>query len=278
MDTSTSKDEPPGSRGNERHAPEQEGSRSLPRPEHVEAHILCDSCTRLIANSRIIQEFMGTAEPEDAYTVWKRLRGGPRTELFPHSHALSAIVAAEASASCHLCSILWHKLPQAVVEHGRGFLDAKVDENRSVDHLPVTFVVVSPEPTKADSDDGDPGRRPWDARILLKRYRGNVKNICNCRFCVYLAWVWSWLERGLLTCLMRNQGPLYPAGTSGSAPFLSYSARSEESLATARCWLKDCLEGHSECRLRSAPPDRNSPSKLPTRLIYVGETQGQLTP
>ncbi|KAK1776575.1 hypothetical protein QBC45DRAFT_419239 [Copromyces sp. CBS 386.78] len=130
MDTTTSEDEPPGSREDQSQAFEPEGSKPHPIPNQVEAHILCDACTQLIAKSKIIQEFMGKAEPEDAYTIWKRLKGGPRTEVVPRSHAISSVVGHEANGTCHLCSILWHRLLHDTLEHG-GCLNATVVEDRS---------------------------------------------------------------------------------------------------------------------------------------------------
>ena len=162
----------------ENQAPTQERSKPHPRAEYVEAHILCNSCTQLISKSRLIQEFMGTAEPEDAYTIWKRLKGKPRTEVFPRTHAISSLADHEANDTCHLCSILWHNLPHDSQEHG-GCLNATVVEDRSVDHLPVTFEVV-PNPTDEGSGASGSQQKPRDVRILLKRYRGNTEPLPYC--------------------------------------------------------------------------------------------------
>ncbi|KAH7628018.1 hypothetical protein B0T09DRAFT_402866 [Sordaria sp. MPI-SDFR-AT-0083] len=174
LDTFTSEDEPPGSHEDHSQALEPEGSKPYPTtiPDQVEAHILCAECTQLIAKSRIIQEFMGTAEPEDAYTIWKRLRGGERTELISHSHALPSIPAFEAGTTCHLCSLVWHMLPCDAVEHGCGFIDVEVAEDRSQNYVPVIFVVAPSSPPDTGSVTGDPTHEPRMVGILLKRYRG----------------------------------------------------------------------------------------------------------
>ncbi|KAH7628019.1 heterokaryon incompatibility protein-domain-containing protein, partial [Sordaria sp. MPI-SDFR-AT-0083] len=59
---------------------------------------------------------------------------------------------------------------------------------------------------------------------------------------------------------------------------LPTSTDSEETLSTARFWLKECLKEHTECGMRSVSRAKSAPVKLPTRLIYFGEAQGQLAP
>lgn len=151
---------------------EQKNSRLHPLPDHVEAHILCDSCTQLITGSRLIQEFMGTAEPEDAYTIWKRLKGKARTEVFSCTHAISSLADHARAATCHLCSISWHTLQHDALKHG-GYLTAVVVDDRKEDHVAVTFQVVS-NATAEGSGTRSPERQLRDVPIKLKRYRGNA--------------------------------------------------------------------------------------------------------
>ena len=137
-----------------------------PLPTEMTPHSLCTNCSQLIANSRIIQEFLGNAEPEDAYAAWKKSKRGPRTEVIPEAYA-SQFLARSSIEGCHICSILWHRLPANALKLGYEFLDVTVVENRSVDYVSMSFETTGYIISNATTG-------PSSIRILLKKYRGIV--------------------------------------------------------------------------------------------------------